>query len=263
MNRSSPPTRRAVRLALSALLAICALGTAERGRTEPSTEPSLQLSDDARVTRLNEEGNRLHSEGAYRKALESFIQAYAIDNDPNLLFNIGHCYEQMGDDEAAAEKYRAFLAGRHTDPKGRQRAQTLLQALEKKRTLPLLALAPEDHPAPSSSLVPLLVLSTGGVLAATGAVFYGLGIRDHNQVIGARTSGAPDEVSPLTRSEAVELTRGGTRRKAIGGAAIALGISTLAAYVGLYAFESLDSDAPVVSVVNANGGAHVRLEGEF
>src|SRR5512147_1101856 len=72
-----------------------------------------------RVVELNEQGNALYASGDYRRAAELFLQAHAIDEDPNLLFNIGSCYEALGDIDAALEKYRAFLASPDADPEGR------------------------------------------------------------------------------------------------------------------------------------------------
>ena len=64
-------------------------------------------ADAARVTELNEAGARFYREKNYRRAIEKFIEAYAIDRDPNLLFNIARCYEELGDTRAAIEKYTA------------------------------------------------------------------------------------------------------------------------------------------------------------
>ena len=64
---------------------------------------------------LNERGLSLYSAQDYRHALESFIGAYSLENDPNLLFNMGRCYEQLHELDAALEKYQQFVDSPESD----------------------------------------------------------------------------------------------------------------------------------------------------
>ena len=72
-----------------------------------AADASSEVSErGARVSELNEAGAKYYSARSYRRAIEKFIEAYAIDRDPNLLFNIARCYEELGETAAAIEKYR-------------------------------------------------------------------------------------------------------------------------------------------------------------
>src|SRR5690606_3466468 len=71
-------------LVAAASLALALAPPAAAADPRPSSAPA----DSASVTQLNEEGAALYAARDYRRAIEKFIQAYAIDADPNLLFNI-------------------------------------------------------------------------------------------------------------------------------------------------------------------------------
>src|SRR5688572_2447927 len=83
------------------------------------TKSSAAPATGSNVAQLNEEGAALYAARDYRRAIEKFIQAYAVDTDPNLLFNIARCYEELGDVDAAIEKYETFLKTPGADTRGR------------------------------------------------------------------------------------------------------------------------------------------------
>ncbi len=99
----SPKTLRTVVAALGIALPSLAFA-AEPAATAPDGSTS------ARIAELNESGARAYADRNYRAAIEKFVEAYAIDHDPNLLFNLARCYEKLGDLPAAIEKYEAFVA---------------------------------------------------------------------------------------------------------------------------------------------------------
>ena len=126
------------RFAVAALLA-CALGVAL-----PATATAAPaLGFDALV----EQGLVAYKARDYRQAVEKFLQANAMQPDPNLLFNLARCYEALGDTRAATEKYRLFLASPDADPSGRQRAEDRLRALRRRPA------GVADRPAPSGPSV--------------------------------------------------------------------------------------------------------------
>ena len=51
------------------------------------------------------EGKAAFGEGQYDEARVSFQRAYAIVQSPEILYNIGKCYEKMGDEEEAVYHY--------------------------------------------------------------------------------------------------------------------------------------------------------------
>ncbi|MGE5787852.1 MAG: hypothetical protein ACM3ZE_24885 [Myxococcales bacterium] len=99
--------------------------------SEPSAPVDTRASAHADYQDLVDEGIGLYKAHRYRPALEKFLQAYAIERDPNLLFNIARCYEAQGESAAAIEKYDEYLADPSIDAQGRERAEKARLALRK------------------------------------------------------------------------------------------------------------------------------------
>jgi hypothetical protein len=223
------------------------------GAAEPGAD-----DESARVAELNESGAKHYADRSYRRAIEKFIEAYAIDHDPNLLFNIARCYEELGETDAAIEKYRAFVAAPGADTDGRLRAQESLKALEKLRaegpapsardtegsTTP--AAAPPAEPGaagePSGSVLPWVALGAGVVAAGLGTTFYVLGVRDHDRVTNAPGYGDASGVHPMTEREARSLVASGDTKKVVGGIGLGLGGALVA--TGAVLFLSGNKGAP-------------------
>jgi hypothetical protein len=69
-----------------------------------------------RARALYDEGMKFYNTGDFPVALESFKAAYFAKPDPIFLFNMGQCYRMMGDAEASARQYRAYLRQRPDAP---------------------------------------------------------------------------------------------------------------------------------------------------
>jgi len=65
----------------------------------------------------------------YDAAVDLFEQAYAIDPQPNYLFNIGRVYEEKGDLENAVVYYQRFVGQSGVDLEARQSATERLKVL--------------------------------------------------------------------------------------------------------------------------------------
>lgn len=65
----------------------------------------------------------------YDEAIALFEQAYALDAEPNYLFNIGRVYEEKGDLENAVVYYQRFVAQPGVDLESRQAATQRLKIL--------------------------------------------------------------------------------------------------------------------------------------
>ncbi len=73
---------------------------------------------DDRARLFNEDGVQLYAQGDYRGALDSFDLALTLrPGDATLLFNIGECYDRLGDTKGAEKYYGSCLvrAPRHAD----------------------------------------------------------------------------------------------------------------------------------------------------
>lgn len=66
--------------------------------------------DEDRWRVFNDEGVALFSKGAYRDALENFDYALTLRaNDPVILYNMGQCYDRLGQVKNAEQYYTACL----------------------------------------------------------------------------------------------------------------------------------------------------------
>ena len=274
------------------LLACLMAGSAAAQETDgaeapPSAQPS---PGDARVVELNERGSSLYAEGDYRRAVELFLQAYAVDGDPNLLFNIAACYEGLGDRDGAIEKYRAFLADPNADPEGRPRAEGAIARLLANEGAqppqaplePLVATAatPAASPpvasaasaatpaGPASSTprwLPWAALGGGAALGVAGVSIYMLGVADHREVTDASGYDDPNAVVHSSRESAEALVESGDTKKVVGATTAALGGAVILGYFLWRAFESSDEQGsgPPVDVALSPSAASLAWSGRF
>jgi tetratricopeptide (TPR) repeat protein len=247
---------------------------------EPSPSASRPVSGDERVVALNEEGSALYAAADYRHAAERFLQAYAIEQDPNLLFNIASCYEGLADVDAALEKYRAFLSAPGADPEGRPRAEGAIARLlaerepvEPQRPADPVTKAPAPpppvrprEPAPQDpAWLPWVGLGGGAALGVLGASFYWMGVSDHDQVTSAAGYGEPNSVAAMTRSRANDLVQSGNTKKAMGVTTASVGGALVAGYFVWWLLDPLAEPAGVAHLdVSMNAaGAKVSIAGQF
>ena len=113
-------TRHAIR-ALMALVLLVAW----------TSRPSPASAEDAsvRAANLAESANRLGRTGEYAAALELFEQAYALDPQPVLLYNIGRVAERLKDWKKAAGALRAYIEVA-TDAEQKAKAEQVLRDVE-------------------------------------------------------------------------------------------------------------------------------------
>ena len=276
MRRAPPMWRRAPSGALASLVWLGAgAATARQASAAPATPTAAAVevrADDARVVELNERGSALYGGGDYRRAVELFLQAYAIDGDPNLLFNIAACYEGLGDPDAAIEKYRAFLADPSADSDGRPRAEGAIARLLASETAPAqpsppepvaaappaatvapaptqVDLGPESEPLPE--WLPWAVLGGGAALGVAGVSVYLMGVADHREVTEASGYDDPNAVVHSSRSRAEALVDSGNSKKVIGASSAALGGALIAGYVVWRVLERPD-ELPAASRVDVS-----------
>jgi hypothetical protein len=284
MNLSSPLR------SLFALLTSAALVLPPAAARAADNRPSPAPATPSSVAQLNEEGAALYAARDYRRAIEKFIQAYAVDSDPNLLFNIARCYEELGETDAAIEKYETFLKTPGADTRGRQRARESLTALRDAKNGPRggadVPLEPSKSAAPAqpvaasvadgpsdeeaSSAWPWVVLGGSAAFGVIGTAFYLMGASDHSKVTDARGYGDPNAVSELTRRKADDLVSSGDSKKLVGGISFGLAGALAATYVVLLVSaddESSPERAPGpalgFSLEPSRAGASVLVQGSF
>jgi tetratricopeptide (TPR) repeat protein len=256
---------------------------APRLQAQAQAAPDAPAAGSKSVAQLNEEGATFYQQRDYRRAIERFIQAYAMDPDPNLLFNIARSYERLGEVDAAIEKYEQFLNTPGADANGRNRAQESLRVLRESKqsqgaaspaaagsatepTLPASA-APSAANGGSAgpSVLPWVALGGGVVFTALGASLYLLGASDHNEVTDARGYGDDGAVVPMTRAEAEDLVSSGDTKKLLGGIGLGLGGALLTTSVILLAIRDSGSAEQDVALGFAptRGGGSMSFAGSF
>ncbi len=91
----------------------------------PAEEASARAKQDFK------EGQQLYAAGKFPEAIDKFEAAYAAKPHPVIAFNIGRCYEQLGDVPKALRSYRDYLRGAPTASDA-VAVQQLIANLEKK-----------------------------------------------------------------------------------------------------------------------------------
>lgn len=86
------------RLVVPCIVALLSFATAARAQDDVSLAETIF-----------EAGRAYYEQGNYEKALEQFEEAYRLDPQPEILYNIGQCHERLGQFEGAIEAYQAYI----------------------------------------------------------------------------------------------------------------------------------------------------------
>ena len=197
----------------------------------PSKATTASPEVAAKVERLYLEGAALYRARKYKLAVKRFAKAYQLFAEPNLLYNMGRCYEALGRVEQAIDNYKAFVAHPQADAATKAKAKAKLAVLEKAAAAAAAAAAADKAKAASR---PALVPTTpeprkpskfvrvgkwvaGGIgIAAAGAAtaLFLMGKSDHDKVEDAKSSADP--IIPMSRAEAQDLKDSGDTKKLVG-----------------------------------------------
>lgn len=266
------------------------LGTSLAWSQSPSEE-NVPVAE-----RLYAEGASYFNQGRYNEALEKFRQAHALVPEPNLLFNIGRCYEATGQLEKAVEAYAECARSQNVTDATRQRAEARATALrdvidktrtqstapdgaatraETGQTAPgvgsAVTTAPQVTTSPYSPWT-WIALATGITLATAGAIFATLGQKDHDDIISLDGYDNQNATLNMTRKEALDLSDSGDLKKTIGFSLMGVGAAALVTSTVLFILqassgnrESPDSqtDVAMTGSVLPGGGGAVMLRGCF
>jgi tetratricopeptide (TPR) repeat protein len=103
-----------------------------------------------------ERGQKLYTLTKFREALDEYQQAFDARPIPDFLFNIGQCYRNLGDYDAAIFSYKKYLAAAPDAPNRAQVEQLIvdLQARKDQEDARRLALEPRPPPAAAPPAAP-------------------------------------------------------------------------------------------------------------
>lgn len=180
----------AVALALTCVPALAGMSTA-------SAQSEEGKSTARKVEELASKGAQAYGAERYREAISFFEQAYALQPVPNLLYNIGRCYEKLEEYKKAVEHYEEFAVAPEVSSEARR------EALERAESLREIAdIQREDDTSggdkgsagrqvpgqdkggeeKSSSTTPIIVTASGAGLIAAGGVFGLLASNSANEI---------------------------------------------------------------------------------
>jgi tetratricopeptide (TPR) repeat protein len=116
----------------------------------------------ARALRLFDESETAFGEGRYDAAAALLREAYALQPEPVLLYNLARSYEELGELSHAIETYEAYAAA-ETDEAARRAALARRDVLTA-RLPPPPEVAPSELPRGPDMTLPVATLVTGSVL---------------------------------------------------------------------------------------------------
>lgn len=202
-------------LSLGPTLALAAPAPSEPA-PDTTTDTGVSEADKAEAERLSGLAIEEFNAKNYDKAVGLFEQAYALDPQPNYLFNIGRVYEEAGNLESAVEFYARFVKQPGVDIDAREVALERLRVLraileETKQPDPDVEPEPEPEvePEPEPELEPVpdpgIEKDKRKRKAMRGAGFGLLGV-GAGVVIGGAVLGALAQGDNKKADEAASLT---------------------------------------------------------
>ena len=142
-------------------------------------------TDRERALRLFHEASELYTRGRFADAVTLLLEARGLYDDPNISYNLGRAYEELGRHRDAADAYRAYL---ERAPNARDRAvieariERLSRQAERSASREPSAGAagaagttqPADRDGEGPSLALPLVVTAVGVATIGGGAVFGL-----------------------------------------------------------------------------------------
>jgi hypothetical protein len=128
---------------------------------EPFTKPASVEARD-RLSR----GNKLYRVGDFEKAIEEYEAGALVEPVPIFDYNLGQCYRQLGEYEAAKRHYARFLSGARPEGEVLEAVESFITQMdaERERTR---ALQPVGRPLPASTIVVAPPASAAGATTST------------------------------------------------------------------------------------------------
>lgn len=95
------------------------------------SQAPASAEDTAKARAAFQWAQKLYKEARYASAIEKFEEAYRLKPHPSILFNIGRCYEQLGEIPRALRSYRDYLKAM-PDAKDKEQVTTAILNLERR-----------------------------------------------------------------------------------------------------------------------------------
>jgi len=187
-------------------------------------------------------GTQAYAEGDFEQALARFRRAFDLTGSPDLLYNIATVSDRLRLDRQALDAYEGYLEARPESADREHiesRIDVLRSAIEKRRRAELDAeieaqkaaleaaarvkaerpLTQHVGPGPG----PWITIGVGSASVVAGAVLFGLGQRDQNEVESAPPGSSYSSVEDLA-DRGPKRTKAGIALMALGGAGVLGGV---------------------------------------
>jgi tetratricopeptide (TPR) repeat protein len=212
-------------------LATTSVGT-EASAQKPAPSAQAEKKPEARAAELYEKSAEAYKRGEFSAAVDLLKEAYGLDPQPVLLYNLARAYEGLGDLDHAIDGYERYLA---QSPKAEdrgsieqriltlrrmrdERAALVKQNEQKKKEQPP---PPPPPPKKEHTIYPYVVGGAGAVGLVVGGVL-GLSALSHRS--DARSEPVQTRAQDLD-SSAQSLATASTVSFVIGGLLVAAGVT--------------------------------------
>jgi tetratricopeptide (TPR) repeat protein len=112
--------------------------TSSAGAAPPPVATNRAPTDNARALALYKDSTKAYQEDRFQDAVNLLTEAYSLQQEPVILFNLARAYEGLGDLESAVESYSRYLEREPTTPDRKsieQRIATLGKLIEARKAL--------------------------------------------------------------------------------------------------------------------------------
>lgn len=96
-------------LALFIALSLTAAPAKSKPKPKPEPAPAAATDPTTKARQLFTRGQTLYGQARYSDAIAAFEEAYVLKPHPVILFNVGKCWEQLGETAKALRSYRDYL----------------------------------------------------------------------------------------------------------------------------------------------------------
>lgn len=245
-----------------------------------TVRPSFAAGEDDRKEQFRKvlaEALQHFKAGEYEQAVEDFQAAYALDEQPVLVYNIARSYEKGLKRKEAIEYYERYIDLPGSTAKLRNRALEALVALKREESAraevsaaeesasnetPSLTSVTTKPPTGKDRTLEWALIGSGAALLGTGVVFGVLALNSNSDFEAARD--APDRTAD--QDQAIQDLADEADRNALI-ADVLYGVGAAAAVTGIVLFlatgNNTNSNVALGPVNGPRSGTGIALSGRF
>ena len=214
------------------------------------------------VEALSMDGAVAFRAGNFEAAIEYFTAAYDLQPVPNLLYNIGRCYEQLEDWDQAISYFERFIRSPDVDREAREQARSRVESL---REIQAAERPPEEPRIEEEEEEVITAPATPNRTPAFAALGSGVALLGGGAVMGVMARNQASQITDMSLSYDDRLAARDSARTQALVADVLFGAGVVATGVGVYLLLTAGSDdaapgravAPWVGAGSAGVGLHL------